>query len=97
GGVARRHGGQVLPLVPHRTAADGAAHGVDVHGGVGAVACGGGGGDDDGGRAVHRHVAVVAAERPGDHTRPQVVVHGERLTVDGGGIQRRVRARGERD
>src|SRR5205814_8970680 len=33
GGVARRHGGQVLPLVPHRTAADGAAHGVDVHGG----------------------------------------------------------------
>src|SRR5438874_10752907 len=46
---------------------------------------------------LFRSVAVVEAERPGDHARREVVVHREWLAVDGGGVQRRVRARGERD
>jgi hypothetical protein len=53
--------------------------------------------DDDGDAGVHRHVAVVEAERRGDHPRAEVVVHRHRFAVDGVRVQCRVRPLVDRD
>ena len=52
---------------------------------------------DDRGGTVAVHVAVVQAERVGDHARGEVVGQRERVAVDRVGVELRVATRGERD
>src|SRR5207237_4291537 len=53
--------------------------------------------DDEGGAAVRRHVAVVEAERRGDHADAEVVVHRHRVAIDRFGVEGRVLAAVESD
>ena len=92
GGVAGGHGGHVVELVPARTPPQRRAEGVDLDGRVVEV-----GGevtvrDDDDGRPVARSVAVVEAQRRGDHARREIVLHRHRVGVDRLGVQRGVGA-----
>ena len=52
---------------------------------------------DDRGGTVAVHVAVVQAERVGDHARREVLRQRERVAVDRVGVELRVAAGGERD
>src|SRR5262249_40931075 len=96
-GVARRHGGQVLPLIPARSRSHGRPDGVDAHGGMWQVARDVRPRDDHGGRAIARRVAVVEPERPAHQPGGEILLEGERLAIDRVRVERGVLAPRERD
>src|SRR5215831_6566765 len=86
GRVARGHGRQIIELIPRRAAAQTASYRFNLDRGCTQVACRLARRHDDCGAAVDGDIAIIEAERVGDHASRQVIIHGERTAKDCLGI-----------